>query len=80
MRHLVAQAYRDPHGAYRPVLAAAARAGSEDKPVGTVWIAIGLRDRMVHTRKFRFEGDRNQVRIQAVEAALKALLELIEGG
>ena len=54
--------------------------GSEDKPVGTVWIAIGVRDRMVHTRKFLFEGDRNQVRLQAVEAALKALLELIESG
>ncbi len=53
--------------------------GSDDKPVGTVWIAAGLRDQMVHTRKFLFEGDRNQVRLQAVEAALTMLLELVEG-
>ena len=53
--------------------------GSDDKPVGTVWIAAGLRNRMVHTRKFLFEGDRNQVRLQAVVAALTMLLELVEG-
>jgi len=54
--------------------------GSDEKPVGTVWIAVSLREQMVHTQKFLFEGDRNQVRLQAVEAALKALLELIERG
>ena len=54
--------------------------GSEDKPVGTVWIAVSLRDKMVHTQKFLFEGDRNQVRLKAVEAALDALLELVERG
>ena len=54
--------------------------GSEDKPVGTVWIAVGLRDQMVHTQKFLFEGDRYQVRLQAVAAALQALLELVERG
>jgi len=54
--------------------------GSEEKPVGTVWIAVSLRDQMVHTQKFLFEGDRNQVRLQAVEAALRAMLELVERG
>ncbi len=54
--------------------------GSEDKPVGTVWVAVSLRDQMVHTQKFLFEGDRNQVRLQAVEAALNSLLELVERG
>jgi nicotinamide-nucleotide amidase len=54
--------------------------GSEDKPVGTVWIATGLRDQMVHTRKYLFEGDRDEVRMQAVEAALKAMLEQLEHG
>jgi nicotinamide-nucleotide amidase len=54
--------------------------GSEEKPVGTVWIAVSLRGQMVHTQKFLFEGDRNQVRLQAVSAALKALLELVERG
>jgi len=54
--------------------------GSEEKPVGTVWIAVSLRDQMVHTQKFLFEGDRNQVRLQAVEAALSSLLDLVERG
>ena len=54
--------------------------GSDDKPVGTVWLAVGLRDQMVHTQKFLFEGDRNQVRLQSVEAALKALLDVVERG
>ena len=42
--------------------------GSEDKPVGTAWIAVGLHDRVAHTQKFLFDGDRSQVRLQAVEA------------
>ena len=54
--------------------------GSDEKPVGTVWIAVSLRDQMVHTQKFLFDGDRNQVRLQAVDAALKAMLELVERG
>lgn len=54
--------------------------GTEEKPVGTVWIAVGLRDQMAHTQKFLFEGDRNQVRLQAVDAALKSLLQLVEHG
>ena len=54
--------------------------GSEEKPVGTVWIAVSMRGQMVHTQKFLFEGDRNQVRLQAVEAALGSLLELVERG
>ena len=52
--------------------------GSEDKPVGTVWIAWGLRGRMAYTQKFQFDGDRNQVRLQSVAAALDAMLEMIE--
>ena len=52
--------------------------GTEDKPVGTVWIAVSLRDKMVHTQRFQFDGDRNAIRLQAVEAGIKNLLELIE--
>jgi nicotinamide-nucleotide amidase len=54
--------------------------GNAQKPVGTVWIAVGLRDQMVHTRHYQFQGDRNAVRLQTVEAALKNLLELLESG
>lgn len=46
--------------------------GTRDKPVGTVW--IGWADRQgVRTRCFLFEGDRRQVREQAVAAALDGL-------
>ncbi len=54
--------------------------GTEEKPVGTVWIAAGLRGQMVHTRKYRFQGDRNAVRLQAVAAALNDLLNQVESG
>lgn len=54
--------------------------GSVEKPVGTVWIAVGLRNQMVHTQQFLFDGDRNAVRLQSVAAALGALLELLERG
>ena len=54
--------------------------GSVEKPAGTVWIAVSRRDQMVHTQKFLFTGDRREVRLQAVEASLKALLELVERG
>jgi nicotinamide-nucleotide amidase len=52
--------------------------GSVDKPVGTVWVAWGLRGQMAQTQMFRFDGDRNSVRLQSVAAALDAMLELIE--
>jgi nicotinamide-nucleotide amidase len=54
--------------------------GSVEKPAGTVWIAVSLRDQMVHTQKFLFTGDRREVRLQAVDASLRALLELVERG
>jgi nicotinamide-nucleotide amidase len=52
--------------------------GSEDKPIGTVWIAWGLRGQLAQTQMFRFDGDRNQVRMLSVAAALDAMLELVE--
>lgn len=52
--------------------------GSEDKPVGTVW--IGLADRnTVYARRFLFEGDRNAVRCASVKAALTMLIEHMNG-
>jgi len=47
--------------------------GSEDKPVGTVWIAwVTPRDgrKQIDAERFHFEGDRNQIRNAAVVAAL----------
>ncbi|MDX1656717.1 MAG: CinA family protein [Candidatus Competibacteraceae bacterium] len=53
--------------------------GSELKPVGTIWIAWATRDGPVLSECFRFEGDRQQIRQQAVMAALKGLLHASGG-
>jgi nicotinamide-nucleotide amidase len=52
--------------------------GSEDKPVGTVWISWADQDDVSATH-YLFDGDREQVRRQAVAMALKGLLERIPG-
>ena len=52
--------------------------GTLDKPVGTVWIAWGVRKMTVSSEKFRFLGDRRAVRIQAVEQALLGVLGQLE--
>jgi len=75
-----AQSYPDPNERLNWTISFGPGGGNEEKPVGTVWIAVSLRDQIVHTQKFHFAGDRNQVRLQAVAAALKALLELVERG
>lgn len=46
------------------------------KPVGTVFIGVMRRDEMADIRRYRFEGDRQSVRIQTVEKALESLLGL----
>ena len=50
--------------------------GTAEKPTGTVWIAWQWESR-VETRRFLFAGDRSQVRLAAVEAALSGILEFI---
>lgn len=47
--------------------------GTEDKPVGTVWIAWKRRGGYPIAEKFGFDGDRDAVRRQTVAAALKGL-------
>ncbi|MDR2435333.1 MAG: CinA family protein [Treponema sp.] len=45
--------------------------------VGTVWIAVALRDKgVVPAKEFRFRGSRNEVRLQAAAAVLEELLEV----
>ena len=46
--------------------------GSEQKPVGTVWVALGTRDG-TEARKYVFPGDRGAVRTASVEAAVEML-------
>ncbi|WP_058835074.1 CinA family protein [Luteimonas abyssi] len=47
--------------------------GTDDKPVGTVWIAWKRRGGYPRAELFHFEGDRDAVRRQTVAAALRGL-------
>lgn len=49
--------------------------GSKEKPVGTVWMGWLLSGQEVATHCFRFDGDRESVREQAVIEALKGLIK-----
>jgi len=52
--------------------------GTEEKPVGTVWLAAAC-DGNVVARQERFPGDRRSIRERAAQAALFLLLGLLEG-
>ncbi len=52
--------------------------GSEDKPVGLVYIGTCIKDGTSHITKNMFEGDREAIRAQARDTALKQLADLIE--
>jgi nicotinamide-nucleotide amidase len=47
--------------------------GTEDKPVGTVWIAWKRRGGYPRAEVFHFDGDREAVRRQTVAAALEGI-------
>jgi nicotinamide-nucleotide amidase len=47
--------------------------GTDDKPVGTVWIAWKRRGGYPQAELFHFDGDREAVRRQTVAAALRGL-------
>ncbi len=50
--------------------------GTEDKPVGTVWVGWKRRGGYPKAELFQFEGDRESVRRQTVVASLRGLLSL----
>ena len=50
---------------------------TEDKPLGTVWLCWGKRDKTSIADELHFEGDREAVRLQAVEAALHAVMDVM---
>lgn len=52
--------------------------GSPAKPVGTVWLAWAGEAFTTATLQRRYAGDREAVRRQAVEDALRGLLQLLE--
>jgi len=47
--------------------------GTDDKPVGTVWVAWKRRGGYPHAEVFHFGGDREAVRRQTVAAALRGM-------
>lgn len=49
--------------------------GNADKPLGTVWFAISTFSGLSKAKKEQFQGDRYQVREQAVRCALEWLIE-----
>jgi len=51
--------------------------GTPDKPVGTVCFGWGSKGGACRTETVRFLGDRDAVRRQAVERALRGVLELL---
>lgn len=55
--------------------------GTDEKPVGTVWIALahseGQEPVDIDARRFQFEGDRARVQGQTVVEALGMMLELV---
>jgi nicotinamide-nucleotide amidase len=50
--------------------------GTEQKPVGTVWVAWAT-EHVGKARCFRFSGDRASVRKQSVDAALQGILDIL---
>ena len=52
--------------------------GSAEKPVGTVWLAWGRKDGPVTSAKYLYSGDRREIRRQAVETALRGVLDRLE--
>lgn len=49
--------------------------GTAEKPVGTVWIGVALPSETT-SRMYHFEGDREEVREQTVQAAMELFLKL----
>lgn len=51
--------------------------GTPQKPVGTVWFGCAYRNNIIAHQQY-FSGDRQQIRLQAVDYALKMLTEMIK--
>ncbi|MAZ44506.1 MAG: damage-inducible protein CinA [Legionellales bacterium] len=51
--------------------------GSVDKPVGTVWIAWGAKEREAQAKCFLFKGNREAIRHQTIQSAVEGLIRLM---
>lgn len=53
--------------------------GTEEKPVGTIWLATAVKGRQTATRKVHFLGNREMIRLRASQAALNMLRQRLIG-
>ncbi|MBN2656746.1 MAG: CinA family protein [Spirochaetales bacterium] len=51
--------------------------GSDEKPVGTVWIGAALKDGLCASRLYQLKGSRSAIREESALKALSMLIELI---
>ncbi|MCX8022746.1 MAG: CinA family protein [Syntrophorhabdaceae bacterium] len=52
--------------------------GSVEKPVGTVFMALSA-DEGTFVRRFRFDGERKEIKRQSSDAAIQFLIDYLEG-
>lgn len=52
--------------------------GSKEKPVGTVWLALGLRGKQGSATLLHLQGSRTEIRSQTVDWALKMLQNAVD--
>ncbi len=51
--------------------------GTQEKPVGTLWFAWGVKDGEIVTRLYQLKGSRTEIREQSVRIALQGVIELL---
>jgi nicotinamide-nucleotide amidase len=51
--------------------------GTAEKPVGTVWFAWGIKQGETRAQRYRLDGNRAEVRAQAVQIALQGIANLL---
>lgn len=51
--------------------------GTEDKPVGTVWFAWAVKQGETNAQRYQLDGNRAEVRSQALQIALQGILNLL---
>lgn len=79
VREMVEGAFQ--HSVAQVALAVSGVAGPEggtpDKPVGTVWLAWGVRHGAIRAQRYQLNGNRAEVRAQSVHIALQGVVDLL---
>lgn len=79
VREMVEGAFQ--HSTAQVALAVSGIAGPEggtpDKPVGTVWLAWGIRHGATRAQRYQLNGNRAEVRAQSVHIALQGVVDLL---